>query len=172
MSSVGAPYLYVEKWSKQDNRFVLEYFPDNLVEAFDQAQFLVEEYTPDQDNLVRIVSIPDRHNILYDPFNVVALIGEGFFLLDTNHKCILDTGEPLGVIIRKQLIEPNFSTIKIAAKELNIGRTGLSRVLNNKAALSIPLALRMEEKFGVEAELLLIMQVHKDVKEARKELVK
>lgn len=49
-------------------------------------------------------------------------------------------------------------TVTAAAELLNIGRPGLSRVLNGKAALSLELAERIQHAFGFPAEKLLKMQ--------------
>lgn len=54
-------------------------------------------------------------------------------------------------------------SISFAARVLRIGRPALSNVLNGKAALSIPLATRIEEYFKYDREALLNMQFEYDL---------
>lgn len=71
------PYVYVEKWSAEDNRFVAEYFPTSIEQAFDQARYLIEEYDTEI-IVVRILSTEERIlavNLL-EPFHLVAVIGD------------------------------------------------------------------------------------------------
>lgn len=79
----------------------------------------------------------------------------------------LDTGEPLGDILRKQVIIPHYTTLTRAAKRLGMTRSGLSNVVNGNAILSFELAMRIEKNLGISAESLLVIQVKKQVSEAR-----
>jgi plasmid maintenance system antidote protein VapI len=55
-----------------------------------------------------------------------------------------------------------------AAKKLEIGRPALSNVLNGNASLSIDLALKIENVFGLDARELLIKQVNEGLALSRK----
>jgi addiction module HigA family antidote len=49
------------------------------------------------------------------------------------------------------------------AKHIGVTRVALSRVLNGKAAVSAEMALRLSAAFGVDADLLLRLQVKRDL---------
>lgn len=49
------------------------------------------------------------------------------------------------------------------AKHIGVTRVALSRVLNGKAAISAEMALRLSAAFGVDPDLLLRMQVQRDL---------
>ena len=55
-----------------------------------------------------------------------------------------------------------------AAERLDISPQRLSDVLAGRKRLSIPLALRFEKRFGLDALTLLEWQLAEDVKEARR----
>jgi antitoxin HigA-1 len=65
--------------------------------------------------------------------------------------------------LRQALLIPAARTISEAAEALDITRVNLSRVLNGHAALSIPLALRIEAAFGLSARALLLLQLDQDL---------
>jgi addiction module HigA family antidote len=54
-------------------------------------------------------------------------------------------------------------TITALAKHLGVTRAALSRVINGKAAVSAEMALRLEDAFGVKADLWLGMQAARDL---------
>jgi addiction module HigA family antidote len=49
------------------------------------------------------------------------------------------------------------------AKHIGVTRAALSRVVNGKAGVSAEMALRLEDALGVKADLLLRMQVQRDL---------
>jgi antitoxin HigA-1 len=49
------------------------------------------------------------------------------------------------------------------AKHIGVTRAALSRVINGKAAVSAEMALRLSAAFGVDADLLLRMQMQRDL---------
>ena len=53
------------------------------------------------------------------------------------------------------------------AAALDVTRQALSNLVNEKAALTADMALRLEKAFGVSMELLMRMQLAYDVAEAR-----
>jgi len=73
----------------------------------------------------------------------------------------------VGGLIRRQVIEPLGLTITEAAKALGVGRQTLSSLLNEKAALSSDMALRVEKAFGPKMEHLMRMQLAYDLAQAR-----
>ncbi len=74
----------------------------------------------------------------------------------------------VGGLIRRQVIEPLGLTVTEAAKALGVGRQALSSLLNEKAALTSDMALRVEKAFGPKMEHLMRMQLAYDLAHARK----
>lgn len=54
-------------------------------------------------------------------------------------------------------------TVTGAAKILQIGRQGLSCVVNSNAGLSIELAAKLQKHFGMNAKKLLLMQLNEEL---------
>jgi len=75
----------------------------------------------------------------------------------------------VGGLIRREVIEALGLTVTEAAKALNVGRQALSTLLNEKAALTSDMALRVEKAFGPKMEHLMRMQLAYDLAQARKE---
>ncbi len=75
----------------------------------------------------------------------------------------------VGGLIRREVIEPLGLTVTAAARALNVGRQALSALLNEKAALTSDMALRIEKAFGPKMEHLMRMQLAYDMAQARKE---
>ena len=73
----------------------------------------------------------------------------------------------VGGVIRRQVIEPLGLTVTQAAKALGVGRQALSSLLNEKAALTSDMALRVEKAFGPKMEHLMRMQLAYDLAQAR-----
>jgi addiction module HigA family antidote len=69
--------------------------------------------------------------------------------------------------LQKQIITKPQLSITAAARELNIGRPALSNVLSGKAALSPELAVRIENRFGLDARELLVEQLDETLAAAR-----
>ncbi len=65
-----------------------------------------------------------------------------------------------GLLIRDQMGE---RTVSALAKHLRVTRATLSRVVNGKSAVSAEMALRLQDAFGVRAELWLQMQSARDL---------
>lgn len=73
----------------------------------------------------------------------------------------------VGGVIRREIIEPLGLTVTQAARALGIGRQALSALLNEKAALTSDMALRIEKAFGPKMEHLMRMQLAHDLAQAR-----
>ena len=73
----------------------------------------------------------------------------------------------VGGLIRREVIEPLGLTVTEAAKVLQVGRQALSALLNEKAALTSDMALRVEKAFGPKMEHLMRMQLAYDVARTR-----
>jgi len=73
----------------------------------------------------------------------------------------------VGGLIRRQVIEPLGLTVTEAAKALGVGRQAFSSLLNEKAALTSDMALRVEKAFGPKMEHLMRMQLAYDLAQAR-----
>jgi addiction module HigA family antidote len=74
----------------------------------------------------------------------------------------------VGGLIRREVIDPLGLTVTEAAKALHVGRQALSALLNEKAALTSDMALRIEKVFGPKMEHLMRMQLAYDLAQARK----
>lgn len=73
-----------------------------------------------------------------------------------------------GDLIRSEIIEPLGLSVTQAAEALGVRRATLSDLLNEKAALSPEMALRIEKAFGPKMDHLLRMQLAYDVAELRR----
>jgi len=74
----------------------------------------------------------------------------------------------VGAFIRQEIIEPLGLSIAGAADVLGVRRATLSDLVNEKAALSCEMALRIEKAFDVKMELLLKMQAAYDAADMRR----
>jgi addiction module HigA family antidote len=66
-------------------------------------------------------------------------------------------------------IEKRGLSVTDAAPLLGLTRPSLSNVINGNASLSVHLALRLEDRFGMNARKLLMGQLDQDIKAARQE---
>lgn len=73
-----------------------------------------------------------------------------------------------GGFIRAEIIEPAELSVTAAAEVLGVTRAALSALLNERAALSPDMALRLEKAFGVSMDTLMRMQNSYDIAQARK----
>jgi addiction module HigA family antidote len=73
----------------------------------------------------------------------------------------------MGGFVRREIVEPLGLSVTDAAAALDVTRQALSNLVNEKAALTADMALRLEKAFGVSMELLLRMQLAYDVAQAR-----
>jgi len=72
-----------------------------------------------------------------------------------------------GEIIREEVLNPLGLDVTKSAALLGVTRPALSRVLNEKAALSPEMALRIEKAFGPKADHLMRIQLAYDMARAR-----
>lgn len=68
------------------------------------------------------------------------------------------------------IIKPNKSITEVA-KQLNIGRSALSNMINGKSDLSIELALRIEVVFDLDAREMLMAQLDEKLTKAKEMLI-
>ena len=73
-----------------------------------------------------------------------------------------------GSFVRMEIIEPAELSVTAAAAVLGVTRPALSALLNERAALSPEMALRIEKAFGVSMDTLMRMQSSYDIAQARK----
>ena len=73
-----------------------------------------------------------------------------------------------GDFIRTEMIAPTGLSVTAAAAALQVSRPALSSLLNGKADLSGPMALRIEKAFGVKMDTLMRMQSAYDIAQTRK----
>ena len=72
-----------------------------------------------------------------------------------------------GRLVRTVIIDPVGLTVTEAARVLGITRVALSRFLNEQAALSPEMAIRLDKAFGADMEPLMRMQGSYDIAQAR-----
>ncbi|QPB24540.1 HigA family addiction module antidote protein (plasmid) [Rhizobium sp. 007] len=72
-----------------------------------------------------------------------------------------------GQFVRFKIIGPRGLSVKDAAFALGIHRVALSRFLNEQAALSPEMAIRLEKAFGADMEYLMRMQTEYDISQAK-----
>jgi addiction module HigA family antidote len=73
-----------------------------------------------------------------------------------------------GEIIREEVLKPLGLDVTKSAAVLGVTRPALSRLLNEKAALSPEMALRIEKAFGPKADHLMRIQLSYDMARARR----
>lgn len=73
-----------------------------------------------------------------------------------------------GGFVKSEVIEPLELSVTDAAKALGVTRPALSALVNERAALSPEMALRIEKAFGVSMDTLMRMQNSYDIAQARK----
>ncbi|RWA98299.1 MAG: addiction module antidote protein, HigA family [Mesorhizobium sp.] len=72
-----------------------------------------------------------------------------------------------GRFVRTKIIEPHGLSVKDAATALGVHRVALSRLLNEQAALSAEMAVRLEKAFGADMVSLMRMQSEYDIRQAK-----
>lgn len=72
-----------------------------------------------------------------------------------------------GGVVRRQCLDPLGLTVTEAAKGLGVTRQALSDLLNEKAGISVEMAIRLSKAFGSSAETWLGMQMAHDLWQAR-----
>jgi antitoxin HigA-1 len=72
-----------------------------------------------------------------------------------------------GAILREEILAPLGLNITKTAKALGVRRATLSDLLNEKAALSPEMALRIEKAFGVSMDMMLRIQTAWDIANTR-----
>ena len=73
-----------------------------------------------------------------------------------------------GGFVKTEIIQPLGVSIAVAARALGVTRPTLSSLLNERSALSVEMALRIEKAFGVRMETLMRMQNSYDISRARR----
>lgn len=73
-----------------------------------------------------------------------------------------------GAILREEILAPLKLNVTKAAKALGVRRATLSDLLNEKAALSPEMALRIEKAFGVSMDMMLRIQTAWDIANTRR----
>ncbi len=73
-----------------------------------------------------------------------------------------------GRVVRTLCLEPNGLTVTAAAEGLGVSRQALNNLVNQKAAISADMAIRLEKGFGIKAEMWLNMQLAYDLANAYK----
>ena len=68
-----------------------------------------------------------------------------------------------GSVLREDILKEMKLSITTAAVNLQVSRKQLSEVVNEKAAISAEMAVRLEDAFGVNAEFWLDMQKAYDI---------
>jgi addiction module HigA family antidote len=77
-----------------------------------------------------------------------------------------------GGIVRRQCLEPLGLSVTEAAKGLGITRQALSDLLNEKAGISVEMAIRLSKAFGSSPETWLGLQTAYDLAQVRAQSIK
>ena len=77
-----------------------------------------------------------------------------------------------GGILRRQCLEPLELTVTDAAKGLGVTRQALSDLVNEKAGVSVEMAIRLSKAFGSSPETWLGLQMAYDLWEVRAHSIK
>jgi len=72
-----------------------------------------------------------------------------------------------GAIVREECLKPLRVSITEGAKRLGVGRRALSKLVNEKASVSIEMAYRLSKAFGSTPETWLGMQLAYDLAQSR-----
>jgi addiction module HigA family antidote len=72
-----------------------------------------------------------------------------------------------GGIVRRQCLQPLGLTVTEAAKGLGVTRQALSDLVNEKAGISVEMAIRLSKAFGSSAQMWLSLQMAHDLWKAR-----
>ncbi len=72
-----------------------------------------------------------------------------------------------GGVVRRQCLDALGLTVTEAAKGLGVTRQALSDLLNEKAGISVEMAIRLSKAFGSSPETWLAMQMAYDLWQAR-----
>jgi addiction module HigA family antidote len=72
-----------------------------------------------------------------------------------------------GGIVRRQCLEPLGLSVTAAAKGLGVTRQALSDLVNEKAGVSVDMAIRLAKAFGSSPEIWLGLQTAHDLWRAR-----
>lgn len=72
-----------------------------------------------------------------------------------------------GGVVRRQCLEPLGLTVTEAAKGLGVTRQALSDLVNEKAGISVEMAIRLSKAFGSSPETWLGLQMAYDLWQAR-----
>ena len=73
-----------------------------------------------------------------------------------------------GSFVKTEIVEALELTVTRAAAKLGVTRPALSALLNERAAMSPEMAIRLDKAFGVSMETLMRMQNSWDIAQARK----
>ena len=73
-----------------------------------------------------------------------------------------------GRLVRHECVEALGLTVTEAAKVLGVTRQALNNLVNERAAISREMAIRLEKAFGSTADAWLRMQASYDLAEARR----
>ena len=73
-----------------------------------------------------------------------------------------------GGLVRRQCLEPLGLSVTKAAKALGVTRQALSDLVNEKAGISVEMAIRLSKAFGSSPETWLGMQMAYDLWTARR----
>ncbi|WP_152048847.1 HigA family addiction module antitoxin [Aureimonas psammosilenae] len=72
-----------------------------------------------------------------------------------------------GEFVRREVLDPLELSVTAAAQVLGVTRPTLSNFLNENAALSPEMGLRIEKAFGISMDTLMRMQNSYDIAQAR-----
>ena len=75
-----------------------------------------------------------------------------------------------GGIVRRQCLEPLGLSVTAAASHLGVSRQSLSELVNERAGVSVEMAIRLTKAFGSSPETWLGLQMAYDLWQARRRI--
>ena len=75
-----------------------------------------------------------------------------------------------GGIVRRQCLEPLGLSVTAAASHLGVSRQSLSELVNERAGVSVDMAIRLTKAFGSTPETWLGLQMAYDLWQARRRI--
>lgn len=88
-------------------------------------------------------------------------------IIDEDRSMAMQNPAHPGGIVRRQCLEPLGLSVTRAAQGLGVTRQALSDLVNERAGISVEMAIRLSKAFGSSAETWLAMQTAHDLWKAR-----
>ena len=109
----------------------------------------------------------DRYKIQGSIKDVIAILDSAPIHTDLGEPMPMNNPPHPGEIVRSECLEPLGLTVTRAAQGLGVTRQALSDLVNEKAGVSVEMAIRLSQAFGSTPETWLGMQTAYELWQAR-----